>query len=108
MREIALPDFAEAHARGGAYVLDVREPGEYVSGHVPGAELLPMGQVASRLEELPRDVPVYVVCASGNRSLAMTSFLLRAGLEAWSVAGGTSAWAKAGHPVVCGPRPHSA
>ena len=107
MREITLPEFTTAHA-GGARVIDVREPGEYVAGHVPGAELLPMGQVASRVSELPRDVPLYVICASGNRSLAMTAFLLRAGFDAWSVAGGTAAWAKAGHPVVRGPRPHAA
>lgn len=104
MREITLTDFVPAQARGGR-VLDVREPGEYLAGHVPGAELVPMGQVASRLGELPRGVPLYLICATGNRSLAMTAFLIRAGFEAYSVAGGTQAWARAGHPIVRGPRP---
>ena len=107
MREVTLETFAAAHA-DGAVVVDVREPGEYVGGHVPGAVLVPMGQLPSRLNELPKGLPVYVICASGNRSLSMTSFLVRAGFDAYSVAGGTSGWARAGRPVVRGTRPHAA
>ncbi len=101
MREVHLAAFATAHSYG-ARVVDVREPGEYVGGHVPGATLVPMGELASRLSELPKDMPIYVICASGNRSLSMTSFLMRAGYDAYSVAGGTGAWARAGHPIVMG------
>ena len=107
MREVTLESFAAAHA-DDAVVVDVREPGEYVAGHVPGAVLVPMGQLPSRLHELPKGLPVYVICASGNRSLSMTSFLVRAGFDAYSVAGGTSGWARAGRPVVHGTRPHAA
>lgn len=107
MREVDLDTFAQAHA-DGALVIDVREPMEYVSGHVPGAQLLPMGHVPSRLDDLPKDRPVYVICASGNRSLAMTSYLMRAGVDAWSVAGGTSAWESSGRPVVRGTRENAA
>ena len=107
MREVTLQEFVAAHA-DGARVIDVREPGEYVAGHVPGAQLLPMGQLASQVSQLPRDVTLYVICASGNRSLSMTSFLQRAGFDARSVAGGTSAWAGAGHPLVRGRSPHPA
>lgn len=107
MREVTLETFAAAHAEG-AFVVDVREPGEYVGGHVPGAVLVPMAQLPSRLDELPKGLPVYVICASGNRSLSMTSFLVRAGFDAYSVAGGTSGWARAGRPVVRGTRPHAA
>lgn len=90
----------------GATVVDVREPGEYVAGHVPGSALMPMGQLASRLGELDKARPVYVVCASGNRSAAMTDLLRAAGYDAYSVAGGTSAWARSGRPVETGaPRP---
>ncbi len=77
-------------------MVDVREPGEYVAGHVPGSALMPMGQLASRLGELDRAGPVYVVCASGNRSAAMTDLLRAAGYDAYSVAGGTSAWVRSG------------
>jgi len=107
MREVTPEEFAAAHA-DGSFVVDVREPGEYVGGHVPGAVLVPMSQLAARLSELPRGVPVYVICASGNRSKSMTSLLERAGFDAFSVAGGTKAWARAGHPVVRGARPHAA
>jgi rhodanese-related sulfurtransferase len=81
MREVDPAVFAAAH-RGGATVIDVREPFEYVTGHVPGAALIPMGQLPSRLAELPRTAPVYVICASGNRSLAAADFLARAGIDA--------------------------
>jgi rhodanese-related sulfurtransferase len=107
MREIPLAAFVAAHS-DGAIVVDVREPGEYVSGHVPGATLVPMGQLPSRLRELPKDMPIYLICASGNRSLSMTSYLMRAGYDAHSVTGGTGAWARAGHPIVIGSRPNAA
>jgi rhodanese-related sulfurtransferase len=51
MREVPLAAFAAAHS-DGAIVVDVREPGEYVGGHVPGAALVPMGQLSSRLHDL--------------------------------------------------------
>jgi rhodanese-related sulfurtransferase len=103
MREVDLTAFAAAH-RDGAPVIDVREPFEYAAGHVPGATLVPLGQLPAYTADLPRDVPVYVICASGNRSLAAADYLTRGGIDAWSVAGGTGAWVRAGHPVVCGPR----
>lgn len=85
-----------------AHVIDVREAAEYVAGHVPGATLIPMGHLASRLGELDRSRPVYVVCASGNRSAAMTDLLVAQGYEAHSVAGGTTAWARSGRPLDTG------
>ena len=96
-----------AHA-DGAVVIDVREPGEYVCGHVPGAVLVPMGQLPSRVAELDRSRPVFVICASGNRSRAMADYLERAGFDARSVDGGTAAWVQSGHPVVRGARPTAA
>jgi rhodanese-related sulfurtransferase len=102
MREVDLVAFAAAQA-DGALVIDVREAGEYVAGHVPGAKLMPMGQLPSLVGELPKDRRIYVICASGNRSLSMTSFLVQSGYDAWSVAGGTSAWASSGRTIVQGP-----
>ncbi len=103
MREVDLRSFAAAHAKG-VVVVDVREPWEYASGHVPGARLVPLGHLPGRLADLPRTGPVYVICASGNRSLAAADFLARAGVDAWSVAGGTGAWARSGGPLVYGQR----
>ena len=77
----------------------VRGDRAYVSGHVPRAVLVPMGQLASRLGELDREHPVYVICATGNRSAAMTHVLRASGYDAYSVAGGTSAWARSGRPL---------
>jgi rhodanese-related sulfurtransferase len=104
MREVKHTVFAAAH-RDGAVVIDVREPHEYVSGHVPRADLVPMSRLMSHVAELPRGVPVYVICASGNRSLAAADVLVRAGIDAWSVAGGTGAWVRAGGPVIYGRDP---
>lgn len=97
MREITI-DQAAAAADAGA-IVDVREPAEYREGHIPGAVNIPMGQLTSRLTELDQQQPVYVVCASGNRSSAMTEVLTAAGFDAINVAGGTSAWIRSGRPV---------
>lgn len=100
--EIDLSSFAAAHA-DGALVLDVREPVEYVEGHVPGAVLLPLAQVLARAAELPRGETVYVICASGNRSKSAADWLRSVGVDAVSVAGGTGGWRRQGRPVVLGP-----
>ena len=86
----------------GITVVDVREPGEYVAGHVPGSTLMPMGQLASRLGELDRARAVYVICATGNRSAAITDLLVASGYDAYNVAGGTAAWARSGRPLETG------
>ncbi|MDP3966755.1 MAG: rhodanese-like domain-containing protein [Nocardioides sp.] len=99
--EINVEQLARAAERQ-ATVVDVREPYEYVAGHVPGAALVPMGQLSSRLGEIDRSRPVYVVCASGNRSAAMTDLLVASGYDAYSVAGGTAAWTRSGRPVETG------
>ncbi len=89
--EVDVATFADAHT-DGAPVLDVREPFEYVSGHVPGARLVPMDRVHSVIPDLPRDTPVYIICATGNRSYTAAGWLRGAGVDAVSVAGGTSQW----------------
>ena len=99
--EIGIDQFAEA-VNAGATIIDVREPSEYVDGHVPGAMLIPMGELPARTAELEHGAPVYVVCASGNRSARMTGFLRSAGFDAYSVAGGTIGWARSGRPVAGG------
>ena len=101
VREVDVRAFAAAH-RDGAVVVDVREPGEYASGHVPGATMMPLAQVHMRLRDLPRREPIYVICASGNRSRTAASWMDSAGITAISVAGGTGAWASAGRPLVSG------
>lgn len=86
--------------RQPSLVLDVREPWEYAEGHVPGAVLLPLGELEDRVSELPRDRPIYSICHSGQRSLAAAAFLLSQGFPSVSnVDGGTSAWIERGFPI---------
>ena len=96
--EVALDDFAAAHSEG-AYVLDVREAEEVGSGKVPGAVHVPMNSVPDHLAELPKDQPVYVVCASGNRSRQVADFLRAQGVDARNVTEGTQGWAQRGWPL---------
>lgn len=101
-REVDVDALSAALAEGAA-LIDVREPMEYRAGHVPGAELMALRSVPEKVAELPTGKPVYVICASGNRSLQATDFLRQNGIEAYSVAGGTSAWTATGREVVTGP-----
>ena len=96
--EVDLDAFATAHA-DGAMVIDVREPYEYASGHVPGAKLVPLASLPAHAGALPRHQPVYIICATGNRSLTAARFLAGRGVDAWSVAGGTSRWMARGLPA---------
>ena len=87
----------------GAFVLDVREPAEWADGHIPGATLIPLGALASRLDELERDQRIVVVCRSGNRSAEGRDILLGAGFAAvTSLEGGFTDWARAGMPIETG------
>jgi rhodanese-related sulfurtransferase len=98
MREIDV-DRLDTVLREGGVLIDVREPAEYAAGHVPGARLIPMGQLTSRLEELDRKQPVHLICASGNRSGAMADILRSRRFDAVNVVGGTTAWVRSGRPV---------
>jgi rhodanese-related sulfurtransferase len=100
-REVDLAAFAAACA-DGAVVVDVREPMEYVSGHVPGALLMPLSSVPARVGELPKTRPVYVICAGGGRSRTAADWMRAIGIDAYSVIGGTGAWAGSGRPLVRG------
>jgi glyoxylase-like metal-dependent hydrolase (beta-lactamase superfamily II)/rhodanese-related sulfurtransferase len=86
-----------------AVILDVREPEEYAHGHVPGAISLPQADLASRLDEIPRDRPVITVCERGTRSYRAAQFLVQMGVrQVTSVTGGTAAWRAAGKRLVFG------
>jgi glyoxylase-like metal-dependent hydrolase (beta-lactamase superfamily II)/rhodanese-related sulfurtransferase len=89
-----------AHRAAATVLLDVREPEEYAHGHVPGAINLPQAELASRLDEVPRDRPVMTICQSGMRSLRSAQFLEQMGYDTVAnVEGGTAAWRASGNPV---------
>jgi len=78
-------------------VVDVREPWEYRQGHVPGAILMPLGQLAARLGELDLEHPVAVICETGNRSQSASALLGQKGFKTvYNVLGGTTKWARSG------------
>ncbi len=84
----------------GAVVIDVREPHEYTSGHVPGAGHIPVNTVYARREELPTDKDVIFVCAVGQRSALAAEMAAAAGLtRIFNLEGGTEAWVNSGEPV---------
>lgn len=73
-------------------IIDVREPGEYAAGHIPGARLIPLREIVERMAELPRDRELIMVCRSGNRSGTAAEILAARGYQAANMAGGMLAW----------------
>jgi len=99
-RDISASD-AYTMYQNGVYVLDVREQSEWDQAHIENTHLIPLGQLASRVSELPTDAPIVVICHSGNRSKVGRDTLLQAGFtQVTSVTGGMLAWQAAGYPLV--------
>lgn len=102
-REVSV-DRALSMREEGAFVLDVRQPEEWLDHHIPGSTLIPLGELQARLAEVPQDQEILVVCRSGNRSAEGRDILLKAGFEqVTSMAGGLTQWKAAGYPTVSGP-----
>ena len=100
--EVSIADAASMRD-AGAFILDVREPDEWSQGHIPGATLIPLGELAGRAGALPRDRSIVVICRSGNRSAQGRDVLLGAGFPSvTSVSGGMTDWLAAGLPVETG------
>lgn len=81
------------------FLLDVRQPEEFRTDRIPGAKLIPLGELRSRLKELPQNQEIIVVCRSGNRSMSATRLLNSAGYHATNLQGGMIAWSRSGLPV---------
>jgi rhodanese-related sulfurtransferase len=89
----------------GAVIVDVRQPDEYADAHVPGARLIPLGELGGRLGEVPADRDVLVICRTGGRSRKAAELMAASGRRALNGAGGTLAWIESGEPVAHGPEP---
>jgi len=74
-------------------LLDVREPDEFGQWRIPGSVNLPLGELASRIAEIPHDREVVTVCAAGVRAARAAEALVSEGIEAVVLAGGMGAWA---------------
>ena len=97
--EINAPAAHRKLADGEAVLIDVREPYEYAAGHAPNAALIPLMQLRGRVRELPKDREILFICETGSRSLMAAYWARESGLNAASVAGGTSIWRLHGLPV---------
>ena len=94
---------AEVAARGDVVLVDVRESDERAEVRAPASVHVPLGEVESRLSELPRDRTVAFVCRSGGRSSMAARVAAGVGLTVANVDGGMLAWQAAGLPVASGP-----
>jgi rhodanese-related sulfurtransferase len=101
--EIAPGKAAQSAKAGTLTLVDVREASERAAVQ-PGVKSLhiPLGSLSARIGELPTDRPVAFVCAAGGRSAKAARIAHDAGLEAWNVTGGMSAWAAGGAPIKAG------
>ncbi|MFZ0612816.1 MAG: rhodanese-like domain-containing protein [Desulfobacterales bacterium] len=85
--------YLTANSLENVTVLDVRQPGEYESGHIPGAKLIPLPELSERLNEIDTKKPTLVYCAVGGRSRVAAQMLAGKGFsEVYNVSGGFKAW----------------
>ena len=93
-----LPSEAEG-LLGDARFVDVREPYEYEAGHIDGSLHIPIGVITARLEELPTDQKLIIVCQVGQRSRLVADFLRAQGRDAHNLEGGLQRWASEGRAL---------
>jgi len=92
--------------RGEVFILDVRKPEEYASGHIKNSTLLavqdiPAKELDIKIKEIPKDKPILVYCRSGSRSVAASTILVDKGFEqVYNMQGGINGWMNAGYETV--------
>lgn len=100
IEQISAAQLQAAQQAGPITIIDVREQAEFESGHVPGAEWIPMALVPLRIDAFASRQPAYVICRTGNRSGHVCMYLAQQGIRAINVDGGTEAWQRLGFPVL--------
>ena len=96
-----MPTVTASQVEPDAYLLDVREPDEWIAGHAPDAHHLPMMEIPVRMAEVPADEDVVVVCRSGGRSAQVVAYLIGHGWDnVRNLEGGMQSWAAAGRAVI--------
>lgn len=93
---------AQRRTESGSLLLDVRERDEHAALRIPGTLLLPLSELADRVDELPQNQEIVIHCRSGKRSLQAADYLNERGFTAVNVQGGILAWQEAGLPVEAG------
>ena len=88
-------------AKKSIFILDVRRENEWNEGHIEGSTRIYLGKIEQEAGKLPRNIQIYVICKTGNRSSFGASILLRAGFEqVHNCLGGIDAWKKSGFPLI--------
>lgn len=96
-----IPSVSVSELPDDVVMVDVRESDEWTAGHAPGAVHVPLGEVPSRLGDLPEiDEPLAIVCRSGGRSGRAVEWLVQQGFEVVNVEGGMRAWHAAGKEMI--------
>ncbi|MGI8554653.1 MAG: rhodanese-like domain-containing protein [Dehalococcoidia bacterium] len=97
---VSVQEAKEMLGRDEVQLIDVREPHEYASGHVPGARLIPLSTIPTKAAELSDDKPVLFVCGVGQRSALACEYAAAAGKSnLFNLEGGTEGWVRSGLPV---------
>ncbi len=98
--EISSAQAYELYQQKTAFFVDVREQSEWDTFHIPDTTLIPLGELPNRLNEIPKDRQIVVVCRSGNRSASGRDILKQAGFtNVTSMAGGVTDWKTQGYPI---------
>ncbi len=91
---------AEQWGNGSAIIVDVREHEELAQARIDGVLHIPLGELHLKIESIPQDTDVYMLCHVGQRSAMATDFLRQVGhTRVWNIRGGIIGWARSGLPI---------
>ena len=105
---VSLEEAKQMVEQGGATVIDVRRPDEYVAGHVKNARFIPVDEMLTRIQELPQDGKLLFICAAGVRSGLACEMAAAMGLPTdrlFNIEAGTPSWIEKGYPTSVGNTP---
>lgn len=98
--KLTIAEYRENHENETHVLIDVRTKQEFKGGHLPNAINIPMDEINARVDEIPKDKTVVLVCASGNRSGMVAGALTKAGYtNIYNLEGGTMTWMRHGLPI---------
>lgn len=97
--EVSTDEAYKMYQQSSTFTVDVRTQQEWDEYHAPNTTLIPLDQLPDRLNEVPKDKQILVICRSGNRSQQGRDILLSAGYNATSMAGGLKEWYAKGYPI---------
>lgn len=93
INNVSAQELLEAYNQGRALIYDLRTPAEYSEYHIPGSILLPYEELAERIDEIPRNTIVYIICRTGNRTTKAAAILAEYGyINIYNVVGGIHCW----------------